>query len=193
MAVQTGMRRGELLELRWRNVDLEARRVTVVEQLAQRTQGVGRFDQPKTRASRRTIDLSEDSLEALRSWREAQERLRRAWAELYEDAGLVFCRENGASHDPRTVSKRFVRQGADANVKPIRFHDLRHTSAVIGLRELGEWVDEVSKRLGHESTAFTLDTYGHLLPQRGKEIATAFDRLVRERCASSDRTALVAV
>lgn len=75
-----------------------------------------------------------------------------------------------------------------AGVKRIRFHDLRHTSAVIGLRELGEWVDEVSKRLGHESTAFTLDTYGHLLPQRGRDVAAAFDRLVRERCAAAQST-----
>jgi hypothetical protein len=52
---------------------------------------------------------------------------------------------------------------------------------VIGLRELSEAVDEVSKRLGHESRAFTLDTYGHLHPQRGRDVAAAFDRLVRER------------
>ena len=66
-------------------------------------------------------------------------------------------------------------------MKRIRFHDLRHTSAVIGLRELGEAVDEVSKRLCHESTAFTLDTYGHLLPQRGRDVAAAFDTLVKAR------------
>ncbi len=58
---------------------------------------------------------------------------------------------------------------------------------MIGLRELGEAVDEVSKRLGHESTAFTLDTYGHLLPQRGRNVAAAFDRLVRDRCSGSDQ------
>jgi hypothetical protein len=52
---------------------------------------------------------------------------------------------------------------------------------VIGLRELGEAIDEVSKRLGHESTAFTLDTYSHLLPQRGRDVAVAFDKLVKER------------
>ena len=58
------------------------------------------------------------------------------------------------------MTNRFRKQVTSARVKRIRFHDLRHTSAVIGLRELGEAVDEVSKRLGHESTAFTLDTYG---------------------------------
>lgn len=181
LAVQTGMRRGELLGLRWANVDLEARHLTVIEQLSRRTKGVGRFGPPKTRASLRTIDLSDETIDALRAWRETQDELRRMWAELYEDDGLVFCHENGTSHDPRWMTNRFRKQVIAAKVKRIRFHDLRHTSAVIGLRELGEAIDEVSKRLGHESTAFTLDIYGHLLPQRGRDVATAFDRLVRER------------
>jgi integrase len=181
LAVQTGMRRGELLGLRWSAIDREARTVTVVEQLYQRQKGVARFGLPKTRASTRTIDLSDDSLETLRSWRERQDEQRREWEELYEKEGLVFCRENGSSHDPRAITKRFSTLEAAAGVKRIRFHDLRHSSAVIGLRELGESPDEVSKRLGHESTAFTLDTYGHLLPHRGKDVATGFDRLVRKR------------
>jgi integrase len=117
LAVQTGMRRGELLGLRWSNVDWTAGHVTVVEQLAQRKHGVARFGLPKTRASQRTIDLSHDTLDALRSWRELQEEQRREWAELYEGAGLVFCRENGSANDPRTVSKRFSTQAADAGVK----------------------------------------------------------------------------
>jgi integrase len=188
LAVQTGMRRGELLGLRWSNVDQEARTVTVVEQLSRRTGGVGRFGPPKTSASRRTIDLSTESIAALGLWRDAQDEQRRSWAELYQDEGLVFCHDNGTPHDPRWTTNRFRKQVAKAQVKRIRFHDLRHTSAVIGLRELGEAVDEVSRRLGHESTAFTLDTYGHLLPQRGKDVAAAFDRLVRERSdAAGDR------
>src|SRR5262249_18503905 len=162
----TRMRRGELLGLRWSDIDQEAHTVTVVQQLVQRRQGTGRFGPPKTRASHRSIDLSDDTLDALQSWHETQDERRRAWGELYEDRRLVSCRENGDSHDPRAISKRLSTQVIAAGVKRIRFHDLRHSSAVIGLRELGEWSDEVSKRLGHESTAFTLDTNGHLLPQR---------------------------
>lgn len=184
LAVQTGLRRGELLGLRWSDVDWEARSLTVEQQLYDRRQGSGQFGPPKTRASRRTIDLSEDTLEALNEWHREQGEERHNWAELYDDIGLVFCRENGRPHDPRAITRRFPHRVVAAGVKRIRFHDLRHTSAVIGLRELGEWPDEVSKRLGHESVAFTLDTYGHLLPQRGKDIATAFDRLVRERRAA---------
>jgi integrase len=184
LAVQTGMRRGELLGLRWSDVDWEANTLTIEEQLYRRRHGVGQFGPPKTRASRRTIDLSEETVAALKAWRARQDDQREAWAELYAGRGLVFCRENGDSHDPRTVSKRFGDQIDEAKLKRIRFHDLRHTSAVIGLRELGEWPDEVSKRLGHESVAFTLDTYGHLLPKRGKEIAASFDRLARKRRAA---------
>ncbi len=80
--------------------------------------------------------------------------------------------------DPSWVGKRFARVVRATKLPRIRFHDLRHTSAVIGLRELGEWPDETSARLGHSSVAFTLETYGHLLPKRGKDIAAAFDRLL---------------
>lgn len=177
LATQTGMRRGELLGLRWLDLDLEGRQVTVVQQLARHRE----MSLPKTRAGRRSIGLGPELVRYLSAWRDAQAFERAAWADGYEDLGLVFTRENGTSHDPRVVSHRFVDLQASAGVKRIRFHDLRHTSAVIGLRELGEWPDEVSKRLGHTSVAFTLDTYGHLSPARGRTVADAFDRLLRER------------
>lgn len=177
LAAQTGMRRGELLGLRWLDMDLEVGQVTVVQQLARHRE----VSLPKTRAGRRSIGLGPELVQRLKAWRDAQAFQRRAWADAYEDDGLVFTRENGSSHDPRVVTHRFARQIAAAGVKRIRFHDLRHTSAVIGLRELGEWPDETSKRLGHTSVAFTLDTYGHLLPARGKTVAEAFDRLLQTR------------
>ena len=118
----------------------------------------------------------------MRGW--FQDEQQRQWAELYQDSGLVFGHENGVAHDPRHIDRRFLKHVTGAGVKRIRFHDLRHSSAVIGLGELGEWPDEVSKRLGHESVGFTLDTYSHLLPQRGKEIACEFDRLVEKRRAA---------
>jgi len=71
-------------------------------------------------------------------------------------------------------------QGADRGTKlpRLRLHDLRHTSAVIGLREHGKWPDETSAQLGHSSVPFTVATYDELLPKRGKDIAVAFDRLL---------------
>src|SRR5215472_15176673 len=90
---------------------------------------------------------------------------------------------------PTTIGKRFGRAVQQATLPRLRFHDLRHTSAVIGLRELGEWPDETSARLGHASTAFTLDTYGHLLPARGRTVAAAFDRLLADRQEQAETAA----
>lgn len=179
LAAQTGMRRGELLGLRWLNLDLDSENphVTVIEQMARHR----KVAPVKTRAGRRAIGLGPELVADLKAWRDAQAFERRAWADAYEDLGLVFTRENGTSHDPRVVTHRFQRHVGEARVKIIRLHDLRHTSAVIGLRELGEWPDEVSRRLGHTSVAFTLDTYGHLLPARNRTLADAFDRLLQER------------
>jgi integrase len=177
LALQTGMRRGELLGLRWIDLDLDRLRVTVRQQLARRED----ISAPKTRAGRRTIDLSADVVAALRAQWDAQMFQRRAWSDAYEDQGLVFTRENGTPHDPRVVTHRFANHVSRSGVKRIRFHDLRHTSAVLGLRVWGEGIDELSKRLGHTSVAFTIDTYGGLLPQRGRAVAAAFDAMLTSR------------
>lgn len=191
VAGQTGMRLGELLGLRWADLDLandggaEAGLISIRQQLSRRRGGGYQFGPPKTKAGRRTINASPETVVTLRAWRAQQELFRRAWGDAYQlDDDLVFCREDGSKLDGTQVGKRFARLVQDAKVPRIRFHDLRHTSAVIGLRELGEWPDETCARLGHSSVAFTLDTYGHLLPKRGRQTAAAFDRLLREALAS---------
>lgn len=127
---------------------------------------------------------------ALKGPREAQEFQRRGWAEAYQPQDLVFCGEDGSPHNVDLTTARFPEAVAATGVKRIRLHDLRHASAVIGLRELGEWPDEVSKRLGHTSVAFTVDTYSHLLPKRGKEIAAGFDSLLRGRRVGCSRSSI---
>jgi integrase len=185
VAGQTGMRLGELLGLRWTDVDLEAGLISVRQQLSRRRGGGYQFGPPKTRAGSRTINVSPETVAALRAWRAQQELFRRAWGDAYQlEDDLAFCREDGSKLDGTQAGKRFLRLVELAKMPRIRFHDLRHTSAVIGLRELGEWPDETSARLGHSSVAFTLDTYGHLLPKRGVQVAAAFDRLLREAIAS---------
>lgn len=179
LAAQTGMRRGELLGLRWSDIDWERGQLTIVQ--ARPKKAYSTFAAPKTTPSRRTIDPASDTMATLKVHREAQEFQRRGWAEAYQPHDLVFCREDGSPHDVDVTTARFREAITAAGVKRIRLHDLRHTSAVIGLRELSEWPDEVSKRLGHTPVAFTLDTYGHLLPKRGKEIAASFDSLLRGR------------
>jgi integrase len=191
---QTGMRRGELLGLRWRAVDLENGLVTVIQQLARQRGARLGFGAPKTARGRRTINLSPETVNALQAVKNAQAFARRALGDAYEAMGdLVFCRDNGTRHDPDVVSKRFVRHVKKSGVRRLHFHGLRHTSAVIGLRELGEWPDECSRRLGHSSVAFTLETYGHLLPERGQNIAAAFDRLIAERRSKRAREHFVSI
>lgn len=179
MAAQTGMRRGELLGLRWG--DLHGSQVLVSR--AHAKLGHEEFSDPKTEAGVRTIDLSDDTLGALRAHQAEQARQMAPWAEAYRQNDLVFCRDDGTPHDPDVTSDRFRTAVLASAVKRIRLHDLRHTSAVIGLRELGEWPDEVSARLGHSSVAFTLETYGHLIPARGRAVANGFDKLIRARSA----------
>jgi integrase len=190
LATQTGMRRGELLGLRWSDIDWEHAQVSIVQ--ARAKMGYETFSLPKTSASRRTVDLSQETVAVLRAHQRAQAVDRQLYGEAHRTYDLVFCRADGLPYHPDTLTAAFRKQVGKSGVKPITLHDLRHTSAVIGLRELGEAIDEVSKRLGHTSVAFTLDTYGHLLPQRGRQTATAFDTLLKaRRVGARDRSVIV--
>jgi integrase len=190
LASQTGMRRGELLGLRWTDIDWDHAQLSVLQARAKK--GYDMFTLPKTSASRRTLDLSDATLAALRAHRDAQAIDRQLFGEVHRKHDLVFCRSDGMPYYPDTLTARFRHQVRESGVKPITLHDLRHSSAVIGLRELGEAIDEVSARLGHTSVAFTLDTYGHLLPQRGRQTATAFDTMLKGRRESArDRSVIV--
>jgi integrase len=189
LASQTGMRRGELLGLRWSDIDWEHAQLTILQARAKK--GYDMFASPKTGASRRTLDLSDATIGALRSHQEAQAIHRQLFGEAHRMHGLVFCRSDGVPYYPDTLTGRFRTHVRKSGIKPITLHDLRHTSAVIGLRELHEAIDEVSARLGHTSVAFTLDTYGHLLPQRGRQTATAFDAMLQSRRESArDRSVI---
>ena len=173
------MRRGELLGLRWCDIDWEGHQLTILQARAKK--GYEMFTLPKTNTSLRTVDLSDATIETLMVYREAQAADRQLFEDSHRKYDLVFGRSDGLPYHPDSLTARFREQVEKSKVKPITLHDLRHTSAVIGLRELGKAIDEVSKRLGHTSVAFTLDTYGHLLPHRGRQTANAFDRLLQAR------------
>ncbi|HEX2029700.1 MAG TPA: site-specific integrase, partial [Nitriliruptorales bacterium] len=172
----TGMRRGEVLGMRWIDVNLEAGRLAV-RQAYVSIDGRAQFSEPKTRRSRRTIDLDERTVAALRTWQEHQDAERREWAGAWQDHGLVFTRENGAPIDPDTFSKAFVRHARQAGLPPIRVHDLRHTHASL-LLATGVNPKVASERLGHHSTAFTLDVYSHVVPGMQSEAAERVADLV---------------
>ncbi len=174
--VTTGMRRGELLGLRWLDVDFVAARVSV-RQTYVSIDGRAQFSEPKTRRSRRTIDLDNRTLRALDDWRKTQAEEREAWGEAWEDHGLVFTQPNGRPIDPDSFTKLFRRLARQAGLPAIRLHDLRHSHATLLLAS-GVNPKIASERLGHHSTAFTLDVYSHVVPGMQSQAASRVSHLV---------------
>ncbi len=121
LAATTRMRRGELLGLRWQNVDLNPRRVAVRQTLTTVNHHVV-FGEPKSARSKRSIALDADTVAALRRWRIRQSEERLEWGAAWSDTGLVFTGENGVLVHPDTMSFWFERQVRSAGVPPIRFH-----------------------------------------------------------------------
>lgn len=156
--------------LRWCDVDLDAGRLVVHQQVVP----VGHATHvgpPKTvGAEARVVDLDTGTIEALRAWRARQAAERLAWGPGYTDTGLVFTREEGRGWHPEYVTKTFPRLARDAGLEPCRLHDLRHLAASLMLAS-GAPLPLVSKRLGHSSIAITADTYQHLLEGVGREAA----------------------
>jgi integrase len=171
LSATTGMRRGEVLGLRWAAVDLDAGELTVTATL-QRVRGVTTFVAPKTERSRRKITLPPVTVDALRRHRKAQTERRLLLGAAWRDLDLVVDRGDGEHMDPDTFSTGFRRAAASAGLEGARLHDLRHAFATTLLRA-GVNVKVVSEALGHERTAFTMDTYAHVLPTMGKQAAAA--------------------
>jgi integrase len=184
----TGVRRGELLGLRWQDLDLEAGvlhvRQTLVRVGNHEAAAGGRrtrliFQEPKTEQSRRTIPIPEEIIEALRRHkaRQAQERL--LMGEAYEDHGLVFCQANGLPIDPRNFTRAFERLLQQAGIPRIRFHDGRHTFATLML-ELGEAPKTVQTMLGHTKIDTTLDIYSHVSLDLERKASARLNAVLRQ-------------
>ncbi len=139
--------------------------------------GHTQFSEPKTRRSRRTIDLDARTVEALRDWRSNQAEEREAWGPTWEDHGLVFTQPNGRPIDPDRFTKLFRRLAKRAGLPAIRLHDLRHSHATLLLAS-GVNPKVASERLGHHSTAFTLDVYSHVVPGMQSQAANHVSDLV---------------
>jgi integrase len=168
LAVGTGARRGELLGLRWREVDLEAGRVTICRALSV-VDGVPRLLGTKT-SGRRVVSIGASVVDALRRHGQQQRAQREAAAAWHDRWGLVFTEADGAPIDPLAVTKEFRRLVREAPVPVVRLHDVRHAHASILLGS-GVSVPVVSRRLGHSTTATTLNVYSHVLPGMDDEAA----------------------
>jgi integrase len=167
-AITTGMRQGELLGLRWQDVDLDAG-IASIRQTMHKAGKNPVFGTPKTDRSRRRVVLLPEPVRALRVLQVAQAADRHEAGETYRDYGLVFTVPGGAPISAANLLKRGFRPLIErADVPTIRFHDLRHSHATLLLRN-GVHPKIVSERLGHASITITLDTYSHVLPDMQQE------------------------
>lgn len=184
VASMTGMRRGEVCGLRWSDVDLDASRIEVRQQLnvvrapGAPDGGLVFSERTKTDHGRRPIDLDPATVAALRTQKARQASHRLAigsgWSNHHD---LVFTQPDGQPVDPESVANVFERRVARSGLPRIRFHDLRHTH-VAHLIAAKEQPLLIARRLGHASASFTQDRYGHLFEQAGSQAASAVAAMV---------------
>lgn len=173
VAITAGLRRGELLGLKWEDLDLDAGTLQVRRTLSET--GDGRvFEAPKS-GKGRSIRLTKRAITALRSHRKLQLEERIARAGLWTENGLVFASETGTAIQGRNMYRAFkIRLGRAGLPSTVRFHDLRHTCATLLLQQ-GVHAKYVQELLGHADISLTLNVYSHVLPDMGDAAAGAMD------------------
>jgi integrase len=176
VALTTGMRQGELLGLKWSEVDLEHGLISVTSTLKRPKTGLTLSARTKTRTSRRRITLTAEAVAALREHRARQLKERLQLGEHWTDYGLVFANPTGDPCLARSIERySFAPLIHKAGVAKIRFHDLRHTCATLLLLQ-GVNPKIVSEMLGHSTVAITLDLYSHVTPNMQRGAAAAMSR-----------------
>lgn len=135
LAIYTGMRRGEILALKWSDIDFTNKRIRVERSLAYFPNRGYIITTPKTIKSKRLVPISYFLLDELGKYKEKQAEWKIRFGEQYEDQDLVICTETGTLQDPRNVLRVMKRLIAASNVTPIRFHDIRHTHASVLISE----------------------------------------------------------
>ncbi len=179
VALTTGMRKGELLALRWDDLDLE-KRVLYVQRTVSRIPGRGYLEsEPKTKSSRRRIELPAVAIEALKKHCVNQEKVRIKADEKWNERGIVFTNKYGGFMRPDTVLDTFHQLLKDAGLPPMRFHDLRHSAATI-LFVAGVNPKVIQELLGHSKISITLEIYSHVLPSMQQEAASKMDEVFRK-------------
>lgn len=171
-ALATGMRFGELLGLRWGDLDLIKRTVHVQRQL----QRDGTYSEPKTAKGRRNIDLPASCTAILKEHKRQQNEERLLVGPGWQHHDLIFCTHQGKPLAQRNVFRAFKLLLDRAGLPGVSFHALRHTAATLLLLQ-GVHPKVVQERLGHSNISMTLDTYSHLIPSMGRAAADQLDAL----------------
>jgi integrase len=195
IAISTGLRLGEVLGLTWRDIDLEQGILTVREAQKTRRERDGEvityettYGAPKSKNSKRSLDIPEALIEVLRKLQLEQETQKR-WThkDVYEDHGLVCCMEDGSPIKNESMGSRFRTLARRLGLN-ISFHNLRHTHASQLVR-MKEDLKVISARLGHSGIGITADTYGHLYPDAQKEAARKINTILKPAMPESESNA----
>ncbi|MBB6016920.1 tyrosine-type recombinase/integrase [Deinococcus radiopugnans] len=189
LALTTGLRRGEILGLQWRDINWQTSQLKVRHNLVEvRGESEGRIYQgkqtvskigvilqsPKTRGSRRTIPLSPKTMDKLRAHQRQQHQEKANAAEGWTESDFVFASTIGTPTHPRNFYTVFIDLVTASGLPRIRMHDLRHTAASL-MFQRGLPIKTIAQRLGHASVAFTLNVYTHLYEEQKSEAAFDLD------------------
>lgn len=185
LALNTGVRRGEVLGFRWKDYNEKTGVIRVIQTL-QRVKGEGlKFLPPKTKGSKRIIELPNNVILLLEQHKARQDIIRMSLGDTYQDQDLICCWDDGRPIDPDIVTKHFEKVTEKLGYPDFRFHDLRHAHATFLLAE-GVDFKTMQARLGHATAAFMLDRYSHAIPSKQKQAATkAGELFCKEKKTSS--------
>ena len=168
VALATGMRKGELLSLKWQDINFDDMSLQVRRTVG-KFKGGYKESEPKTLSSRRKVMLPQFVIDALKQHRLHQIEARLQVGTVWIDRDLVFCNTNGDYFPLTSLDYQFHKLLQEAGLPRIRFHDLRHSAATI-LLTMGIHPKLVQELLGHSQIHMTLDTYSHVLPSMQREM-----------------------
>lgn len=174
-----GLREGEVLGLRWKDVDF-AKYTLRVEQTVQRVQGKLVLGSPKTRGSKRTLPMPTKVEHVLNEYAARQAKERAIREEDWKDHDLVFPSTCGTPLDPRNLLRQFKNVLLKVELANIRFHDLRHSCATVLIAQ-GVHPRTVMEILGQSQISVTMNIYGHVLPEAQRAAATMMDTVFAEK------------
>lgn len=176
VAITTGLRQGELLGLKWQDVDFAQRRLSILRAV-QRVNGTLKMVETKTTRSRRTLALSPSALSQLQAESDRQQGKTNPDGSPWNPMGLVFPGPSGMPQDGGNVTRKFQKVLSDGGLPKIRFHDLRHTCASLLLAQ-GTNMRVIMEQLGHSQISLTMNTYSHVMMEALDDAASRMESIL---------------
>ena len=186
----TGIRRSELLGLRWCDTDLDFAAISIVQSLhLPKGYKTPIIEETKPGGSRRQISLSPDAVAVLREHKSNQVDMKADLGVWWDEKGFVFCKPDGSPFLPNSVTHAYLKIARRAGLEGVRLHDLRHSHATLMLKA-GIHPKIVQERLGHSSISMTLDTYSHVVPGLQEQAALRFEEGLKAHKEQADEVPL---